>query len=383
MKRDGELEFGKPVTDRRPNCCFETGMIEPMERTSTGKRVWSVYNCEPNGKTKENKMVDENSNGCCAFDLAIGQAVSFVYRGREMSGNVVRISQFSSHVDIRLHDTAKTIVTAARRDIKLLEHAKLQRTDNEPTPEAEAVTEACKRRVPLVIDIPDETNFNIQDYEDTEETMAAAVLTSLSLSPVLPAFDLRDGIFDVFEDDVLDEEPQNQEENRRTKARRRKNSFKTRFQCTWPRCGKILTNSSGIIRHVRFSHLGPKKKEDDGFSDGEEEFYFNEIEGSISPLPCGNPQRGRSMSDPSRPTQPLISSMSTHVHVDDNFTWPLRTTTSGARSQTKRTLHQTVHTNLRKGRGDGRKCRKVYGMENKHLWCTQCRWKKACIKFID
>ncbi|XP_065843920.1 uncharacterized protein [Oscarella lobularis] len=38
---------------------------------------------------------------------------------------------------------------------------------------------------------------------------------------------------------------------------------------------------------------------------------------------------------------------------------------------------------VRKFRSDGRKCRKVYGMENKHLWCTQCRWKKACVRFID
>lgn len=32
----------------------------------------------------------------------------------------------------------------------------------------------------------------------------------------------------------------------------------------------------------------------------------------------------------------------------------------------------------RKGR---KKCRKVYGINNKHLWCTQCRWKKACVRF--
>ena len=35
-----------------------------------------------------------------------------------------------------------------------------------------------------------------------------------------------------------------------------------------------------------------------------------------------------------------------------------------------------------RGRGKGRKkCRKVYGMNNKQLWCTQCRWKKACVRF--
>ncbi|XP_004427198.1 PREDICTED: zinc finger protein 704 [Ceratotherium simum simum] len=38
---------------------------------------------------------------------------------------------------------------------------------------------------------------------------------------------------------------------------------------------------------------------------------------------------------------------------------------------------------LRKPRGEGKKCRKVYGMENRDLWCTACRWKKACQRFID
>ena len=38
---------------------------------------------------------------------------------------------------------------------------------------------------------------------------------------------------------------------------------------------------------------------------------------------------------------------------------------------------------INKVRGDGRKCRKVYGMENKEKWCTQCRWKKACVRFVD
>jgi len=31
--------------------------------------------------------------------------------------------------------------------------------------------------------------------------------------------------------------------------------------------------------------------------------------------------------------------------------------------------------------GDVRKCRKVYGIENRSLWCTQCKWKKACTRF--
>lgn len=37
----------------------------------------------------------------------------------------------------------------------------------------------------------------------------------------------------------------------------------------------------------------------------------------------------------------------------------------------------------RKVRGESKKCRKVYGMDNRHMWCTQCRWKKACVRFVE
>uniref|UniRef100_A0A2C9JGE3 C2H2-type domain-containing protein n=1 Tax=Biomphalaria glabrata TaxID=6526 RepID=A0A2C9JGE3_BIOGL len=37
----------------------------------------------------------------------------------------------------------------------------------------------------------------------------------------------------------------------------------------------------------------------------------------------------------------------------------------------------------RRPRSEVRKCRKVYGMENRDQWCTQCKWKKACTRFID
>ncbi|MBN3281555.1 ZN704 protein, partial [Polyodon spathula] len=43
---------------------------------------------------------------------------------------------------------------------------------------------------------------------------------------------------------------------------------------------------------------------------------------------------------------------------------------------------QSCNENM-KSRGEGKKCRKVYGMENRDMWCTACRWKKACQRFID
>lgn len=38
---------------------------------------------------------------------------------------------------------------------------------------------------------------------------------------------------------------------------------------------------------------------------------------------------------------------------------------------------------LQKKPGDGKKCRKIYGVNNKAEWCNACKWKKACVKFPD
>lgn len=46
-------------------------------------------------------------------------------------------------------------------------------------------------------------------------------------------------------------------------------------------------------------------------------------------------------------------------------------------------LPRTTGSLSRKSRGEGKKCRKVYGMENRDMWCTACRWKKACQRFVD
>jgi len=52
------------------------------------------------------------------------------------------------------------------------------------------------------------------------------------------------------------------------------------------------------------------------------------------------------------------------------------------------TTIQTNNANMMSNNNDhirsqrtGRKCRKVYGVNNRHEWCTACRWKKACRRF--
>lgn len=44
---------------------------------------------------------------------------------------------------------------------------------------------------------------------------------------------------------------------------------------------------------------------------------------------------------------------------------------------------QIVSPGGRRTRGENKKCRKVYGMDNRDSWCTQCKWKKACSRFGD
>ncbi|KAG9336106.1 hypothetical protein JZ751_002453 [Albula glossodonta] len=41
------------------------------------------------------------------------------------------------------------------------------------------------------------------------------------------------------------------------------------------------------------------------------------------------------------------------------------------------------HCSSRRLRGEAKKCRKVYGIEHRDQWCTACRWKKACQRFLD
>ncbi|XP_031644195.1 zinc finger protein 395 isoform X1 [Oncorhynchus kisutch] len=41
------------------------------------------------------------------------------------------------------------------------------------------------------------------------------------------------------------------------------------------------------------------------------------------------------------------------------------------------------HWTTRRIRGEAKKCRKVYGIEHRDQWCTACRWKKACQRFLD
>ncbi|KAK5863720.1 hypothetical protein PBY51_000729 [Eleginops maclovinus] len=208
--------------------------------------------------------------------------------------------------------------------------------------------------------------------------------------------------------------------------RKRKNSMKVMFKCLWKNCEKVLSTSSGIQRHVRTVHLG--RNSDSDYSDGEEDFYYSEIEVNMdsltkglssltptSPTTCGPPpvfpppltavphSEHINMNSSHSPTPTLLSqsapSTLCHIRTDHAYQGAVthvRTISIGEKRQPAAITHSTAIKNhalitpapkstpgTRKPRGEAKKCRKVYGMEKRDMWCTACRWKKACQRFTD
>ncbi|KAM6112885.1 SLC2A4 regulator [Pterocles gutturalis] len=186
--------------------------------------------------------------------------------------------------------------------------------------------------------------------------------------------------------------------------RKRKNSTKVMFKCLWKSCGKVLSSSSGMQKHIRTVHLG--RKADLEQSDGEEDFYYTELDvdvesltdglSSLTPVsptssvppafPGPEPQGPAPPSPdlaPTSPRSPPAPPGLCHVHTDHAYQGcpaPPRPPLPPAAPAVPPPKPPAVP---RRPRGEAKKCRKVYGMENREMWCTACRWKKACQRFLD
>ncbi|XP_038842146.1 zinc finger protein 395-like isoform X2 [Salvelinus namaycush] len=269
-------------------------------------------------------------------------------------------------------------------------------------------------------------------------------------------------------------------------AKRSKSSFRGAYRCLWPSCGKVLTSSVGMKRHVRVLHLGASEQ-----SHREEDFYYTDfscrappalvpashvpygsppgpgpgsglqIPSSTSSSPSGSgssrPSSGpgstpgsgssrpssRHSSGPgstpgSAPDQPsplsqsapssfsqiqtdhlyqacaplqvtvschnpapccwtppplTVSNQPSHHNsqvvrgrcrsVSVGEQWLQQNSTTNRLTPMRAASPSRSHCSFRKGRGEAKKCRKVYGVERKEQWCTACRWKKACQRFPD
>lgn len=231
---------------------------------------------------------------------------------------------------------------------------------------------------------------------------------------------------DMEMDQVLFDEPA---------ARKRRNSVKVAYRCLWPSCGKVLTSVVGIKRHIRTTHLC-HSGEHERCSRSEEDFYYTEInqwdqqQHQIPPPPplCGpapvSPSSPPSPPPPSPPSPPpsACSALSRSAPSSSGSFWQVQSehsyqapspshVVSAAPPLTTPPCHWTApptttchrqglsfrvrsvsvgeqwlqHQSApcRRIRGEAKKCRKVYGIEHRDQWCTACRWKKACQRFLD
>ncbi|NWV08000.1 ZN395 protein, partial [Ptilonorhynchus violaceus] len=229
--------------------------------------------------------------------------------------------------------------------------------------------------------------------------------------------------------------------------RKRKNSVRVMYKCLWPSCGKVLRSIVGIKRHVRTQHLGDgadseqrKREEDFYYTEVQaKEEAAPEAPAASSPIPRSAPGSAPSSApvviqpalEPLLLERPLLEpalSQSApgsfwHIqadhayqalpsiqipvspHIFTSISWAAATSTLPSLSPVRsRSLsfseprapappllksHLLVASpprapvGSRKVRGEAKKCRKVYGIEHREQWCTACRWKKACQRFLD
>ncbi|XP_037667170.1 SLC2A4 regulator isoform X2 [Choloepus didactylus] len=196
--------------------------------------------------------------------------------------------------------------------------------------------------------------------------------------------------------------------------RKRKGAAQVMFQCLWKSCGKVLSTAAAMQRHIRVVHLGRQAEPEQ--SDGEEDFYYTELDvgvdvltdglSSLTPasptaslppaLPCLElPTEPKPLAPPgllqplALPPAPVLHAAARqlcHSHGDHAYQGgpaPPRLEPQSPARACVPALPAKLAATPRKPRGDARKCRKVYGMDHRDLWCTACRWKKACQRFLD
>ncbi|XP_046735253.1 zinc finger protein 395 isoform X1 [Diprion similis] len=193
---------------------------------------------------------------------------------------------------------------------------------------------------------------------------------------------------------------------------RKKKAHRMVFQCTWPGCLDIQTTCAAIEEHVRKLHLGPKERqngddnEDDDMSNHEEEFYYTEValgchtsspptmsHRDMARPPHEDPEYQKQLRLEAVPVDnntTLIKDRSNTFNVTPSPSSPIkhiklspRTLPSYMPNNGLLAVSNKMPASPRRMRGETKKCRKVYGMDHRELWCTQCKWKKACSRFGD
>ncbi|KDR24421.1 hypothetical protein L798_05082 [Zootermopsis nevadensis] len=97
--------------------------------------------------------------------------------------------------------------------------------------------------------------------------------------------------------------------------------------------------------------------------------------------PINIPSGSLPWSSPTTATSP--SSPQKHLKLSPRTGGQIQHQSNGSQLLSLSAPNKLPGSPTRKLRGETKKCRKVYGMEHREQWCTQCKWKKACTRFGD
>eukprot|EP00094_Tigriopus_californicus_P000193 TCALIF_00187-PA protein Name:"Similar to ZNF704 Zinc finger protein 704 (Homo sapiens)" AED:0.42 eAED:0.42 QI:0/0.5/0/0.8/0.75/0.8/5/0/238 len=142
-------------------------------------------------------------------------------------------------------------------------------------------------------------------------------------------------------------------------------SHRIQGQTSSGRAITVLSKVGGRSIHVLADHIDMARPP-------HENPEYNQLRGG-SPLALVS--KGMVSPSPATSMRPPVSNSSSSIVSNYNGSKLLRLS--------PKPTNPVPKSPIRRPRGDTKKCRKVYGMDQKESWCTQCKWKKACSRFSE
>ncbi|XP_076457116.1 zinc finger protein 704-like isoform X2 [Babylonia areolata] len=499
---------------------------QATEETPSSKALYTVHfddGFEANVTGKD--IIGQGFQTGPSGRLKHGQKVFVTMNGREVCGVVAHHDRRIDEVIISLKQSNGEEFTINRKvdEVRLMESRKSARlvdlsTDYSKLADVQ-LSEPKRRAVSHNIDVPSpafkqrprrhrdssgdteggsENGGDFDDVDMMDETIAAMVLTSLSVSPKSPPFSntqfqqsrvATDPVFEPSQEHSYvsssiassgfysghsehdDPSPPHAHLSESAPAAfdlhrhedpggvllspagySAQGDEGVKYRCTWRGCLTVCGSCNDIERHIRRAHFD--RDSDLELSDKEEEFYYEELDDdeldsvtqsfadmytSSPPSVLPEPQdatrtfdhdyqrkgekvrvhthQSQASSVPSGGSFGFSGTTTTTTsipitipegQIKRSLSWQIQGPSPGSLvSPPQRSSKMTPQERLqqhqaqspkshmlsmsplkssaagphRKPRSEVRKCRKVYGMDNRDQWCTQCKWKKACTRF--
>ncbi|XP_050295551.1 zinc finger protein 395 [Anthonomus grandis grandis] len=412
---------------------FYSGVIQAVKTPASVDNNTNCINLTPNtrytvrfdsrqgtlGRTTaeffECDLIGPGFRSVLGVELVPQQKCFVTFNGREVCGEVIKHNIETDEVIIKIHPTGTEDPFEVQKkldEVRLLESRKSARLADQDTDFARLADMAGdrKRNASHTIDVPAPSYHGSRkrrpSYSQDEglhpktamdECSAALVLMSLSCSPqnALSYYGTSPGSSSSssasFRSTPSPPPPSNSPINSlgssgsdegivmdymlEDQPRKKKNITTVVFQCTFRGCKASNGSCEEIEKHVRTEHNVSAK---------EEEFYYTEIElcwGHTSSPPT------RSHRDMARPPhedpdyqRQLVGTMRQNLLSGPS---PIPQSPHKLLKLSPRPHSPKMPNSPRRVRGENKKCRKIYGMDQRSQWCTQCKWKKACSRFGD